>query len=853
MDPLDSGMRYSPRAPDPEWDTSIQFLPASNSKKLEKKRVGKVGIAIIVVIVAAVIALIIGLVVWHFQYRRAQKVQKIYSGSMRITNQMFQEDYENPNSTAFRNLAFQVEKQLKSIYSKTAPLSKYYKGSTVQALSEGGDANEHSVTAYYLSEFNVPNEQAEAVDKAMTSRFQVSESRGGRMGRRPVNTLQFEDIVSGAVDARMVRTTLKNRQRYSYHTHKDRTDILESPGFPDNPYPPNLYVEWELRADVGNRIKLEFVNFNLENDCGKDFMKVYDSLVAIEQRVMAEKCGYYAPNEPLTFISSGNVMLVTLVTNEEKNFPGFRAQFSQVPRENIVCGGKLTGLKGTFTSPNYPSYYPPLMKCSWDIKVPEGKYVKVQFNKFLMTEPGQGNKQCLKDSLEINKTKLCGSKLQNTVIPSTSNTMILMFISDQSYVDRGFSATYEAFDPSDPCPAKFKCANNICINLSLKCDGWNDCGDNSDEKNCQCEDSQITCKNSLCKPKFWQCDGVNDCGDNTDEDNCGGCKSDEFTCRNERCISAKKACDGTDDCGDGTDELGCTRNSVLPCTEYTYKCKDNKCISKQNPMCDGAKDCEDGSDEANCECGTLEFVPRKSRIVGGDAALEGEWPWQVSLHVKGMGHVCGASVINNRWLVTAAHCVQDNDKVKYSQPQTWEAYLGLHVQQKPSQNTLQRNLKQIIPHPYYNTYTFDNDIALMELDTPVPLSQYIWPICLPPSTYDFPAGESVWITGWGATREGGSGATVLQKAEVRIINSTVCNQLMGGQITSRMLCAGVLKGGVDACQGDSGGPLSYKDSNNRQYLAGVVSWGDGCARRNKPGIYTRVTEFRAWIKEKTGV
>uniref|UniRef100_G3N4P5 Peptidase S1 domain-containing protein n=1 Tax=Gasterosteus aculeatus aculeatus TaxID=481459 RepID=G3N4P5_GASAC len=96
-------------------------------------------------------------------------------------------------------------------------------------------------------------------------------------------------------------------------------------------------------------------------------------------------------------------------------------------------------------------------------------------------------------------------------------------------------------------------------------------------------------------------------------------------------------------------------------------------------------------------------------------------------------------------------------------------------------------------------------------------------------------------------------ASVLQKAEVRIINSTVCKSLMDDQVTDRMLCAGVLKGGVDACQGDSGGPLSVTAPGGRVYLAGVVSWGDGCGRRNRPGVYTRITEYRGWITEQTGI
>uniref|UniRef100_A0A8C5H4T1 Peptidase S1 domain-containing protein n=1 Tax=Gouania willdenowi TaxID=441366 RepID=A0A8C5H4T1_GOUWI len=232
-------------------------------------------------------------------------------------------------------------------------------------------------------------------------------------------------------------------------------------------------------------------------------------------------------------------------------------------------------------------------------------------------------------------------------------------------------------------------------------------------------------------------------------------------------------------------------------------------------------------------------------IVGGQDALAGEFPWQVSLHVKNTGHVCGASIISPTWLVTAAHCV-------YSQPGTWEAYLGLHKQSETASPVLKRNLKKVIPHPNYNSFTYDNDIALMELNSPVTYSDYIQPVCLPAAQHSFPVGNMVWITGWGATREGGFAASVLQKAQVRIINQTVCDKLMEGQITSRMLCAGVLTGGVDACQGDSGGPLSYP-SGSRMFLAGVVSWGDGCARRNKPGVYTTVTKFRGWIKEKTGV
>ncbi|KAM3875577.1 LOW QUALITY PROTEIN: ST14 transmembrane serine protease matriptase a [Diretmus argenteus] len=851
MDYMDSGMRYTPKQ-DRDWDTSVQFLPASDTKKLEKKKgPGKVGAVIGVVIFAAVVALMTGLLVWHFHFRKDVRVKKMYSGSMRITNQVFIDAYEDSNSTEFKALAKQVTSQLKALYSKTPQLAKYYVGSTVQAFSEG------SVIAYYLSEFRVPTGQEAAVDSAMSSMDKLVE-KVQRSGQRIGNSLMFDDVVaSGRVECTVNHSFLSGccHYRYTEHTRANHIGTIKSPGFPNAAYPPNTFIQWELRADPGYIIKLDFDTFNLEENCKNDFVKIYDSLVAIESRVMDEICGYYSPSEPLTFLSSRNVMLVMLATNEKDNYPGLRAHVSQIRRgsKEISCGGHLTGEKGTFKSPNYPNYYPPNAFCEWNIEVPVGKVVKVTFNKFLLAEPGQGNSAtCNKDYVEIKRKRVCGEKPSGTVTEtSDTNRMMVTFYSDASYVDRGFSAVFEAIDSNDPCPKQFQCKDKRCIRSELTCDGWNDCGDLSDELNCKCDSSQLQCKNGLCKAKFWECDGVNDCGDNSDEQNCGLCKSGEIACQNNKCVSEKKRCDGKDDCGDGTDELNCERVTDTRCSELSYKCKNNKCISKVNPECDGTKDCEDGSDEADCDCGRSLF--KTSRIVGGQDAEEGEFPWQVSLHVNIYGHVCGASLINPRWLVTAAHCVQDDGKTRFSQPGTWEAYLGLHTQRQEGKNVVKRNLKQVITHPYYNAYTYDNDIALMELDSPVTFSDYIRPICMPSPQHVFPPGNSVWITGWGATREGGYAASVLQKAQVRIINGTVCNRLMGGQITSRMLCAGVLSGGVDACQGDSGGPLSSPSSGGRMFLAGVVSWGDGCARRNKPGIYTMITKFRGWIKEKTGV
>ncbi|XP_024945977.1 trypsin-1 [Cephus cinctus] len=251
---------------------------------------------------------------------------------------------------------------------------------------------------------------------------------------------------------------------------------------------------------------------------------------------------------------------------------------------------------------------------------------------------------------------------------------------------------------------------------------------------------------------------------------------------------------------------------------------------------------EKPQDCPKCKCG---LTNKQHRIVGGVETQVNQYPWMALLLYQGKFY-CGGSVINSRYILTAAHCVDGFQRSK----------MGVRLLEHDRNTTTETQtqefkIEQIIRHSGYSTVNYNNDIALLKVQGSLKFEGPLRPVCLPEFGKTF-AGDTGIVTGWGATEASGPISITLQEVSVPIMTNNDCRatKYPARKITDNMLCAGFKEGSKDSCQGDSGGPLHVaRDGVHR--VVGVVSWGEGCAQPNYPGVYARVNRYLSWIERNT--
>ncbi|XP_073075231.1 plasma kallikrein isoform X1 [Manis javanica] len=291
----------------------------------------------------------------------------------------------------------------------------------------------------------------------------------------------------------------------------------------------------------------------------------------------------------------------------------------------------------------------------------------------------------------------------------------------------------------------------------------------------------------------------------------------------------------------------CTK--MIRCQFFTYSllpedCRGDKCKCSLRLSLDGAPtritygtQASSGYSLRLCKGQDDSVCPKSdTRIVGGTHSSLREWPWQVSLQVKlkEQSHVCGGAIIRRR-LPTL---------------DVWRVYGGILNLSEITNETHFSQIREIIIHQNYKLSGTGHDIALLKLEHPLNYTEFQKAICLPSKDDTNRIYNDCWVTGWGFTEENGTIQNTLQKANIPLVTNEECQRSYRDyEITKQMICAGYKEGGKDACKGDSGGPFVCKH-NKMWHLVGITSWGEGCARREQPGVYTKVAEYVDWILEK---
>lgn len=257
-------------------------------------------------------------------------------------------------------------------------------------------------------------------------------------------------------------------------------------------------------------------------------------------------------------------------------------------------------------------------------------------------------------------------------------------------------------------------------------------------------------------------------------------------------------------------------------------------------------DLDDLDDEYDCECGKKNVL-LSSRIIGGREVVEHEFPWMAGIiSVNRSDTICGASIINDRYVITAAHCILygfTKDDLKVS--------VGGHNSCKWDAKTTIFSVDSIFPHPSYDNQTNFADIMLVKLIMSITFNQFVRPICLPKLGLDVLSrfeGQTVSALGWGFSE---NNSLFNGECGLRIVDLTLYNRSECPTDVSSLICAGYKTSPRGTCGGDSGGPLQLLDKNQKYMLIGITSNGIGCANVYYPDFFTDVSRMVPWILQTT--
>lgn len=450
-----------------------------------------------------------------------------------------------------------------------------------------------------------------------------------------------------------------------------------------------------------------------------------------------------------------------------------------------------------------------------------------------------------------------------------------------------------------------KCVSGECIKKYQVCDNITQCTDGSDEKNCTCPFGQFTCNNGKCIMSEWVCDGESDCDDASDERDCNKCLSHQFVCDDYTCVKSNKRCDYAIDCPDGSDEhrcviksdedllsvvvnerdyiicastwsdalgslacekvgMGAFNNTIVTTSKWSIRFAhiEQQASNVTSPTVFGPvtirNHCKDNNGiKLTCAfkgCGIAPMFSSMSDyspqvvplIVRGSETAPGSNPWYTLLHIG--SKVCGGSIINEDFIITAAHCVSGY------QPENIVVYLAPSDQSKKKPYRTKKHVHRIVMHNF-TWIPKINDIALLQLKTPINFDEYIQPICLVGKNDIFTSKSSCWSSGYGYTSssKNSSISNTLQEAKMTLWQTKKCNssRVWNGEIKTG-ICAGYYSGQIAVCLGDSGGALWCKDEHNIAKLVGITSFVPRiCDTKERPGVFTDVKLFLSWIERKT--